>query len=58
MTSYPLTLEQVDLLKKIHDRWHNGEPGRTLHQATFDIGYLSGIIALLEEQLENENPRA
>ncbi len=53
-----MTAEQKKNIETITRRWHNAEQvdNRKISQAIFDIGYLTGVIFYLEEQLAN--PRA
>ncbi len=51
-----MTEEQMKRLKEISRRWHNAEKAdnRQIAQAVLDIGYLTGIIMLIEQELESE----
>ncbi len=53
-----MTESQRKKLEEISKRWHNAEKtdNRQISQAIFDIGFLSGIILYLEEQLARQAP--
>jgi len=40
--------EQKEMLNKIANRWHRDHVEADLSQAIFDIGYLMGLVTLLE----------
>ena len=47
-----MTPNQKKTVREITERWHNGGAGRTTEQATFDIGFLTGVIFDLAQQLQ------
>lgn len=55
-----MTEDQKKRFREISQRWHNAErtDNRQTAQAIYDIGFLSGVIFELEEQIGNlKNPR-
>lgn len=57
MEKNKLTSEECDAIARIAVRWHHNSETHTAHQASFDVGYLLGILSRFIELSIKEAPK-